>query len=127
MSRREAGGQRRCPAAQHLIAGAVLAAVRPGHAPGAGREARPEPDATTGALRRRLDATGDDADMTSGDRAAQRREHERVATGLEADEPQYAAGTRTEPIVSVPRAMPHRPAATAAAEPPLEPPGVKPG
>jgi hypothetical protein len=39
--------------------------------------------------------------------------------------PQYAAGWRMEPPVSLPRAMWQKPAATAAALPPLEPPGVR--
>ena len=34
---------------------------------------------------------------------------------------------RTEPIVSLPSAASHRPAATAAALPPDEPPAVRPG
>ena len=38
--------------------------------------------------------------------------------------PQSAAGCRIEPPVSVPSASGARPAATAAAEPPLEPPGT---
>ena len=38
--------------------------------------------------------------------------------------PQKAAGRMTEPIVCVPRARGQKPAATAAAEPLLEPPGV---
>src|SRR6202007_1214948 len=38
--------------------------------------------------------------------------------------PQNAAGWRMEPPVSVPVAPTHRPAATAAAEPPDEPPGT---
>ena len=39
--------------------------------------------------------------------------------------PQYAAGWRTEPPVSVPVAIGARRAATAAAEPPEEPPGMR--
>ncbi len=39
--------------------------------------------------------------------------------------PQRAAGWRMEPPVSVPIAHGARPAATAAAEPPLEPPGTR--
>src|SRR5688500_15981353 len=38
--------------------------------------------------------------------------------------PQQAAGWRIDPPVSVPRAAAHSSAATAAAEPPLEPPGI---
>ena len=38
--------------------------------------------------------------------------------------PQSAAGWRMEPPVSLPRAQSASPAATAAAEPPLEPPGT---
>ena len=41
--------------------------------------------------------------------------------------PQNAAGTRTEPPVSVPMANGTMPAATAATEPLLEPPVVRPG
>src|ERR1043165_4606395 len=39
--------------------------------------------------------------------------------------PQQAAGWRSEPPVSVPSAAMHWPAATAAAEPPEEPPGTR--
>jgi hypothetical protein len=39
--------------------------------------------------------------------------------------PQRAAGWRTEPPVSVPSAPRHSPAATAAALPPLDPPGTR--
>ena len=39
--------------------------------------------------------------------------------------PQYAAGMRIEPPVSVPRAKSQTPAATSAAEPLLEPPDVR--
>src|SRR5437762_3910926 len=39
--------------------------------------------------------------------------------------PQYAAGSRTEPPVSVPRLPSASPAATATAEPPDEPPGTR--
>src|SRR5690625_99212 len=39
--------------------------------------------------------------------------------------PLNAAGTRTEPPVSVPIAKAHKPAATATAEPELEPPGIR--
>src|SRR5512136_2291426 len=39
--------------------------------------------------------------------------------------PQNAAGWRIEPPVSVPRVPAHRDAATAAAEPPDEPPGTR--
>src|SRR5690242_21485699 len=41
--------------------------------------------------------------------------------------PQYAAGIRTEPPVSVPRASAHAPAATSAADPPEDPPEVRDG
>ena len=41
--------------------------------------------------------------------------------------PQYAAGIRTEPPVSVPSASSHTPAATSAADPPDEPPDVREG
>src|SRR6266516_3961699 len=40
--------------------------------------------------------------------------------------PQHAAGMRVEPPPSLPWAIGTMPAATAAAEPPLEPPGVRP-
>ena len=46
--------------------------------------------------------------------------------GLNPTTPQSAAGWRTEPPVSEPRASGTLPAATAAAEPPLEPPGTVP-
>src|SRR5262249_55817852 len=45
--------------------------------------------------------------------------------GLRPTMPQQLAGMRTEPAMSVPRARYARPAATAAAEPPLEPPAVR--
>jgi hypothetical protein len=41
--------------------------------------------------------------------------------------PQHAAGIRIEPPESVPSAASARPAASAAAEPPLEPPAIRPG
>src|SRR3990170_2166129 len=44
--------------------------------------------------------------------------------GLNPTIPQNDAGRRTEPMVWVPRLSGHSPAATAAAEPLLEPPGV---
>src|SRR6187551_845925 len=44
--------------------------------------------------------------------------------GRSPDTPQSDAGSRTEPPVSVPIAARQRSAATAAAEPPLEPPGI---
>ncbi|MNP67606.1 hypothetical protein D3C76_1634580 [compost metagenome] len=51
----------------------------------------------------------------------------RPKVGLKPNTPQQAAGTRTEPPVSVPREKSQRPAATAAAEPLEEPPGTRPG
>ena len=47
--------------------------------------------------------------------------------GLRPTHPHSAAGIRMEPAVSVPMATETRPAATAAAEPPLEPPVVRAG
>ena len=47
-----------------------------------------------------------------------------VREALNPTTPQKAAGRAIEPIVCVPRATGQRPAATAAAEPLLEPPGV---
>ena len=44
--------------------------------------------------------------------------------GLKPTIPQYAAGTLTEPMVSVPRAAIQKSAPTAAPDPPLLPPGV---
>ena len=41
--------------------------------------------------------------------------------------PQAAAGTRIEPVPSLPDAAGTSPAATAAAEPPLDPPGERSG
>ena len=38
---------------------------------------------------------------------------------------QYDAGVRIEPPVSVPSAAKHKPAETAAADPPDEPPGLR--
>ena len=51
----------------------------------------------------------------------------RPCVGLKPTIPQHAAGMRIEPPVSVPSAASHRPAASAAAEPPLEPPGMRSG
>ena len=47
--------------------------------------------------------------------------------GLKPTTPQHAAGSRTEPALSVPSATSQSPAASAAALPPLEPPGIRPG
>src|SRR5919108_5275891 len=49
----------------------------------------------------------------------------RPYVGLSPTTPQNAAGWRTEPPVSVPSAATARPPATAAAEPPDEPPGTR--
>src|SRR5271167_2248216 len=49
----------------------------------------------------------------------------RPYVGIRAGMPQYAPGWRIEPPVSVPKAATASPAATAAAEPPLEPPGTR--
>ncbi|MNE58613.1 hypothetical protein D3C80_1536540 [compost metagenome] len=51
----------------------------------------------------------------------------RPNVGLSPNTPQQQAGTRTEPPVSVPKLKSARPAATAAAEPLDEPPGMRPG
>src|SRR5580700_1479593 len=51
----------------------------------------------------------------------------RPYVGIVAGMPQYAPGWRIDPPVSVPRATTDRPAATAAADPPLEPPGTRSG
>ena len=48
----------------------------------------------------------------------------RPYVGLKPKIPQYAAGRITDPTVWVPRASGTNPAATAAAEPLLDPPGV---
>src|SRR5919198_1852249 len=48
----------------------------------------------------------------------------RPYVGLRPTTPQSAAGCRTEPPVSVPNAHTHSPAATAAADPPDDPPGT---
>ncbi len=48
----------------------------------------------------------------------------RARVGLSATSPQKLAGMRIDPPMSLPCAEGTRPAATAAAEPPLEPPGV---
>src|ERR687897_106199 len=50
----------------------------------------------------------------------------RAAVGLKPTMPQNAAGTRIEPDVSVPIAHGTAPAATAAAEPDDDPPGIPP-
>ena len=47
--------------------------------------------------------------------------------GLKPVIPQHAAGMRIEPAESVPSAASARPAASAAALPPLEPPAMRPG
>ena len=47
----------------------------------------------------------------------------RPREGLSPSRPQQEAGIRTEPPSSVPSATGHMPLATAAADPPLEPPG----
>src|SRR5690242_15114696 len=47
--------------------------------------------------------------------------------GLKPTTPQQAAGIRIEPPESVPSAASARPAASAAADPPLEPPAIRPG
>src|SRR6185436_13180515 len=49
----------------------------------------------------------------------------RPYVGLSPTMPQQAAGPRIEPPVSLPVAPEHRNAATAAPEPPLEPPGTR--
>ena len=49
----------------------------------------------------------------------------RPRCGLSPNSPQQPAGMRIEPPPSEPSAAEHSPAATAAAEPPLEPPGVR--
>src|SRR5271155_6146587 len=51
----------------------------------------------------------------------------RPYVGIMAGMPQYAPGCRMEPPLSVPSKTTDRPAATAAAEPPLEPPGTRSG
>ena len=50
----------------------------------------------------------------------------RPRCGINPTRPVYAAGMRMDPAPSLAEAAPTRPAATAAAEPPLEPPGVRP-
>ncbi len=50
----------------------------------------------------------------------------RIREGLNPNTPQQEAGMRMEPPPSLPWAMGRMPAATAAAAPPLEPPGVTP-
>ncbi len=49
------------------------------------------------------------------------------AVGFSPTTPQYAAGIRIEPPVSVPIARSHTPAATSAADPPEDPPEVRDG
>ena len=51
----------------------------------------------------------------------------RPRVGLRPNSPQCDAGMRIEPPPSLPWAMGTMPAATAAAEPPLDPPGVRVG
>src|SRR6185437_17136209 len=49
----------------------------------------------------------------------------RSRCGLSPNRPHHAAGMRIEPMPSDPSAAPTRPAATAAALPPLDPPGAR--
>ena len=49
----------------------------------------------------------------------------RPHVGLKPTIPQHAAGSRIEPALSVPSATSQSPAASAAAFPPLEPPGIR--
>src|SRR5512146_1953427 len=65
--------------------------------------------------------SSDDANATSPYRLT------RPYVGLTPTTPQNAAGWRTEPPVSEPSAIGTMPAATAAAEPPDEPPGTRSG
>src|SRR5207244_6544766 len=51
----------------------------------------------------------------------------RSNVGLKPTTPQQAAGIRIEPPESLPSAASARPAASAAAEPPDEPPAIRPG
>src|SRR5919197_1145473 len=51
----------------------------------------------------------------------------RPQLGFRPTTPQHAAGSRTEPPVSVPRPRSQSPAASAAALPPDEPPAIRPG
>src|SRR5947207_10591421 len=51
----------------------------------------------------------------------------RSYVGLKPTVPQHADGIRIEPPESLPSAASARPAASAAAEPPLEPPAMRPG
>ena len=51
----------------------------------------------------------------------------RPRVGLSPITPQHAAGTRSEPAPSEPCAIGTAPAATSAAEPPLEPPALRSG
>src|SRR5699024_6712694 len=51
----------------------------------------------------------------------------RLKQGLKAETPQRDAGIRIDPAVSVPRAVGTTPVATAAADPPLEPPAERSG
>src|SRR5262249_52828609 len=50
----------------------------------------------------------------------------RSNVGLKPTTPQHAAGMRIDPPESVPSAASARPAASVAAEPPLEPPAIRP-
>ena len=51
----------------------------------------------------------------------------RPTVGLTVTRPFCVAGLSSEPLVSVPIAAAHKPAATATAEPELDPPGVTTG
>ncbi|CAB4591847.1 unannotated protein [freshwater metagenome] len=51
----------------------------------------------------------------------------RPSDGFRPTMPHHAAGMRTDPPMSLPSASATQPLATAAAEPPLDPPGVREG
>ena len=91
------------------------------HAPHGGRSAEPHRSIVVASLANHPTTSKDGASGT----------HPRVAStlpcvGLNPHSPQYDAGTRTEPAVSVPSATSAYPAATATALPEDDPPGTCP-
>src|SRR5207302_6389854 len=65
------------------------------------------------------------AQSRAGDSGTTPSQETRPQVGLRPATPQRDAGMRMEPPVSVPMLPKQSPAATAAAEPPLEPPGMR--
>ena len=88
---------------------------------------RPASTASSSAASAAVRASGPTADRPHQCSAAPPGSGTSPVPGLRPTSPQYAAGTRIDPPPSVPRASAAIPAATAAALPPLEPPGSRDG